>query len=450
MARIREAAAFQWRPFSKKQKKVLTWWKPWSPYYDYDMIICDGAIRSGKTIAMITSFVMWATETFSGQDFIIAGKSAGALRRNVIQPMKQICNALNLPHFHHRGEGWMSVGDNFFHFFGANNEASQDALQGMTAAGAYADEVALFPQSFVEQMIGRCSIEGSRIWMNCNPEGPYHYIKTEFIDQAEAKKILRLHFTLDDNLSLSPKIKERYHRQFAGVFKQRFIYGQWVAAEGIVYPMFDHTGHVVDAVPKYDENGNPFIRKYWIGVDYGSSNATTFILCGLGVDGRFYVLDEYYHSGREEEKKAAEGTMTGTVKKSPSDYSRDFQSKLRQWRREYPNFPKRVDVYIDPTAEGFMLQLWKDIDEQLLAADNSLKLGIEGLQSLMSNDCFRVHRRCQNVLRELASYVWDEKAAQRGEDEPVKEHDHTLDAIRYVFNMTRSIWVRKGVVRNVA
>src|SRR5690625_4247106 len=281
--RKQQVASFNWQPFSTKQKQVLTWWTDNSPYKDHDMIICDGSIRSGKTVSMIDGFITWATATFEHQTFILAGRSMGALKRNVLDPMFQILSGKGIDYYYHRSEHYINIGTNTFYCFGANNEASQDTLQGLTAAGAYADEVALFPKSFVDQMIGRCSVEDSKIWMNCNPENPFHHIKEEFIDKAEEKRILHIHFTLDDNLSLSEKVKERYKRMFSGVFYQRYILGQWVRAKGIIFDMFNEDKHTVNELPK--------MRQRWVTVDYGTTNPTVFLLLGLGADYNVYVID---------------------------------------------------------------------------------------------------------------------------------------------------------------
>jgi PBSX family phage terminase large subunit len=417
--RKNRAAAFKFQPFSRKQKKLLTWWTPQSPHRDKDMIICDGSIRAGKTVAMIDSFITWSLHTFENESFIIAGKSINTLKRNVLKPMFQILAAKGIAFRFHRSENYIEIGNNVYYCFGANNEASQDVLQGMTAAGAYLDEVALFPQSFVDQAIGRCSVEGSKIWMNCNPGGPYHFVKTEFIDKAKEKEILHLHFTLDDNPSLSEKVKDRYKRMFRGVFYQRYILGLWVQAEGIIYSMFDHDAHVVGQIPE--------LKRCWIGIDHGTSNATTFILCGLGVDNRLYVIDEYYHSGKET-----------NVQKSPSAYADDFRRRFAEWEED---FLKPSRTFIDPAAKAFMVELWsRHKIPGLSQAVNDVKTGIELVQNLMNMDMFRVHKRCVNVLREMSSYVWDEKAQERGEDKPVKQHDHTLDSIRYVVNSTAKLW----------
>lgn len=431
MSRRNKGADFVFQPFSRKQKKVLTWWKPQSPYRDYETIICDGAIRSGKTISMITSFILWSLETFEGESFILSGKSMGALKRNVLNPMFRILNTMGIPYRYIRSteDPRVEIGSNVYYLFGANNESSQDVLQGLTAAGAYADEAALFPRSFVEQMIGRCSIDGAKVWMNCNPQGPFHYIKEEMIDKAEEKKILRLHFTMDDNLTLSEKRKEFYRRMYSGVFYQRNILGLWVMAEGVIYNVFDPKTMVVDILPE--------MRRYWVGVDYGTSNATTFILCGLGMDDRLYVIDEYYHSGSQ-----------SGLQKSPAQYSREFRHWLAKQVDRHGNPIRPEWIFVDPSAEGFIVQLWADGVKRIAKADNAVKSGIELVSSIIDNDLFRVHSRCRNVLKEIASYVWDPKAQQKGEDKPLKQNDHTMDPIRYIANGTINIWIGKGVARN--
>lgn len=400
--------AFKFQPFSLKQKKVLTWWMDPSPYKDYDMIICDGSIRAGKTVAMIDGFLTWSLATFQNESFILAGRSMGALKRNVLKPMFQILNAKGIPYRHHRSEHYIEIGTNTYYCFGANNEASQDVLQGLTAAGAYADEAALFPESFIEQMIGRCSVEGSKIWMNCNPEGPFHYIKTEYIDKAKEKRVLHIHFTLDDNLSLSPKIKERYKRLFTGLWFKRMILGLWVLAEGVIYDMFDDNIHGTDKIPAKFE-------AYYLGVDYGTGNPTVFLLVGQ-VGKNLYVIDEYYWDSSKIGRQ-----------KTDAEYSRDLKEFIKG---RYP----RV-ICIDPSAASFILQLRKDGVAGLRKADNSVINGIRTVASFFGEQRLFIYKpKCPNLLKEITNYVWDPKAQQHGEDKPVKANDHALDACRYILH----------------
>lgn len=187
----KKPAKFKFSPFSTQQQKLMHWWRPPLVSSQCDFVVADGAIRSGKTIACIIGFLTWSQEMFAGQSFILAGKTMGALKKNVIRPMLQILEAWGWPYNYVRSgtDARIEIGTNTYYLYGANTEAAQDALQGLTAAGAYLDEAALFPKSFVDQAIGRCSVEGAKTWMNCNPAGPHHYIREEYILQAKKKKV---------------------------------------------------------------------------------------------------------------------------------------------------------------------------------------------------------------------------------------------------------------------
>lgn len=348
-------SSFEWKPFSRRQLQVLTWWLPKSPYYDYDTIIADGSIRSGKTVSMIDSFVTWSLATFTGEAFIMAGRSMGALKRNVIRPMLQILDAKGIGYIYNRSTNTITCGGNTYFCFGAANEASQDTLQGLTAAGAFADEVALFPESFVNQMMGRCSVEGARIWMNCNPESPYHFIKSEYIDKSDEKRILHLHFTMDDNLSLSDTVKERYKRMYSGLWYKRFILGLWVMADGIIYDMFNDA-NLYDELPQ-EVRANA--RRY-ITIDYGTSNPMVFLDCYD--DGETVWVDrEYYYSGRDR-----------GVQKTDMQYLKDFKEFVGE---DYPDF-----VIIDPSAASFKLLLRQN-RYRVKDADNDVLNGIRKVAS---------------------------------------------------------------------
>lgn len=233
MKRIKQFFHFQ--PFSRKQRKVLNWWTETSPVKDYDGIIADGAIRSGKTVSMSLSFVLWAMTTFNGQNFAMCGKTIGSFRRNVLFWLKLMLKSRGYRVTDHRADNLVVVSrgsvENNFYIFGGKDERSQDLIQGITLAGVFFDEVALMPESFVNQATGRCSVDGSKYWFNCNPDGPYHWFKVNWIDKARDKRLLYLHFTMDDNLSLSEAIKTRYRLMYTGVFYQRYIKGLWAIAK---------------------------------------------------------------------------------------------------------------------------------------------------------------------------------------------------------------------------
>lgn len=243
---------FQFKPFSAKQKKVLTWWCPASPVKDMDGIIADGAIRSGKTLSMSLSYVLWAMNSFNQQNFGMAGKTIGSFRRNVLFWLKLMLASRKYTVIDKRSDNLLIVSKgntvNYFYIFGGKDERSQDLIQGITLAGMFFDEVALMPESFVNQATGRLSVDGSKMWFNCNPDSPRHWFNQNWIIKAQKgeKKLLYLHFTMDDNLSLSDRIKERYRGTYVGVFFKRYILGLWCVAEGLVYSMFDEDKHVKD------------------------------------------------------------------------------------------------------------------------------------------------------------------------------------------------------------
>lgn len=433
-------------PFSKKQKLVLTWWCH-PKYSKKDAIVADGSVRSGKTIIMSLSYVLWAMSTFNGYNFGMSGKTVGSFKRNVMFLLKTMLflRGYRIRKVSDLGDNVYAVSkgtvENYFYIFGGKDERSQDIVQGFTAAGFFFDEVVLMPESFVSQAIARCSVEGSKLWFTCNPDGPFHWFKLEWIDKLSDKNALRIHFQLDDNPSLSESTKEKYRRRFRGVFYERFILGLWVLAEGIIYSMFTRD-MIITKVPS-----SVTIIKKWIGIDYGQSNATVFILCGLGNDNKLYILDEYYHEGRTELQQ-----------KSPVRYSKDYFKwlkkngvKVEQDDGTIIEYPVRKEyTFIDPSAKGFMLQLFEDGEKGIRAANNEVLPGIELMSSIIDNDMFRVLKHCTNTIGELSTYRWDPKAQLKGLDQPIKQNDHAMDAIRYVVNGTRMIWQRIIAKRDAA
>jgi PBSX family phage terminase large subunit len=441
---ITKIQTFKFQPFSRKQKQVLTWWMPDSPVKDYDGIIADGAIRSGKTVCMSLSFVFWAMENFSGQNFAMCGKTIGSFRRNVLFWLKLMLRSRGYKAADHRADNLVEIsrGDvtNYFYIFGGKDERSQDLIQGITLAGVFCDEVALMPESFVNQATGRCSVDGSKYWFNCNPDGPYHWFKLNWIDKAigylggkkatvlqeeaeasgiklELKKLLYVHFTMDDNLSLSEKIKARYRSTYTGVFFKRYIMGLWAMAEGIIYDMFDKDKHVVDAEAIAKEYKERNSKEFWtseqyVSCDYGTQNPTAFLLWNKGADGKWYCRREYYYSGRDKGRQ-----------KTDAEFSADLTSWLAG--------EKIRAVVLDPAAASFKAQLEKD-GYKVKKAKNDVLDGIRFVATLLNQGSILIDKSCENLIKEFASYIWDAKAGERGEDKPVKEWDHALDALRYL------------------
>lgn len=388
---------FAFKPFSPKQLRLLHWWRAKSPYAACDVMIADGSIRSGKTIACICSFLIWSMERFSGQNFILAGKTIGSLKKNVIGPMQQILTAWGIPyHYVRSGENYIEIGQNTYYLYDAHNESSQDKLQGLTAAGALADEVALFPRNFVEQMIGRCSVEGAKVFMNCNPENPAHFVKAELIDKAAEKKIYHLHFTMDDNLALSPKTKERFRRMFSGVFFKRFILGQWAATDGLVYQQFadEQERFLLDAAPAD-------IQYAVIGVDFGGTKSGhSFTLTGFTT--RFQkviILDEYYHNNQKQ------GRL------SPKQVEDAFADFVRRAKARYRVYEAYCDSAEQTLIEGLTVRVMRDhlgIDIRN-AAKRPINDRIAFYNSMMAQDRFRILRHCTAHIKALEEAVYDPK-----------------------------------------
>ena len=409
--------SFEFQPFSPKQKMALHWWRPGSGVENRRLMLADGAIRSGKTVAMILSFLTWSQTAFQDRDFIMAGVTTGALKRNVLSPLFGMLEALGIPWVWRRSDGRLEIGGNRYHLFGADNDSAQDKLQGMTAAGAYADEVALFPRSFVDQMIGRCSVAGSRIFLNCNPNGSFHYIKTDFIDRAEEIGLYRLHFTMEDNWTLSPEIRDSYARAFQGVFYRQYILGEWVSAEGAVYPMWDDEANVYDEAP-----GQYGDARRICAIDYGTANPCVFL--DVRDDGKtFWIAGEYYWDSAARSRQ-----------KTDAEYADDLAAFLGADRDTL--------IILDPSAASFRAEL-RNRGFRVRDAKNAVREGIATTAVLIGSRAVRAERsRCPNLLREMHSYVWDDRARLKGEERPLKERDHAMDALRYLCHTMTDRWRR--------
>lgn len=357
-----KSKAFDWKPFSDKQLKVMTWWCKNSPVKDKDGIIADGAVRSGKTVSMAASFMLWAMSNFNECDFALCGKTVGSLRRNVLGSLKQQAISLGYEFQERRTDNLIAISNgkktNYFYTFGGKDESSQDLIQGMTAAGVLFDEVALMPRSFVEQAIARCSVEGSKFWFNCNPGAPLHWFNTEWIGQADKHNVIYLHFTMDDNLTLSEKMKERYRSLYSGVFFERYILGLWKSAEGLVYDMFDVKKHVIDAPNEIELTGNAYIS-----CDYGTQNPTCFLMWRK-LHGKWFCAKEYYYDGRAKQKQ-----------KTDSEYADDMIEFIG-------NTPYAM-VIVDPSAASFIAELRRR-GIKVQQADNDVLDGIREVGKLLN------------------------------------------------------------------
>lgn len=394
---------FRWGALSARQAKVLSWWKQESKYANYNGIIADGAIRSGKTVTMAFSFVIWAMSTFDRQNLALCGKTIASLRRNVIGTLKRQLKARGYTVTEKRSDNLLVVSKgnhaNLFYLFGGKDESSQDLIQGITLAGVFFDEVALMPESFVNQATARCSITGSKFWFNCNPEGPMHWFYVKWILKCRSRKILYLHFTMEDNLTLAEEIKERYRAQYTGVFFDRFIRGLWVVAEGLIY-QFKKALHTTTEVP---ESG-----QWYISCDYGTLNPFSAGLW-LVSHGRAVRVAEYYYSGREQTQQRTDEEYYAELEKLAGD--RDIRH-----------------VIVDPSAASFIATIRRHGRFSVRKARNEVLPGIRLTAAMLQAGVIKIGSGCKDAIREFGLYRWEEKGEV---DKPIKENDHAMDDIRY-------------------
>lgn len=385
---------------SPKQKKILAF-----PYSNYDALICDGAVRSGKTSIMMVAFIDWAMREFSGQRFGICGKTVDSAVKNIVVPYISMSYAKE--HYTlrwRRSDKLLEVKrgavTNWFEVFGGKDESSFMLIQGRTLAGVLLDEVALMPQSFVEQALARCSVDGARMWFSCNPGNPQHWFYVNWILRHKEHNALYLHFSMRDNPGLSERTIQRYESMYSGVFYQRYIEGRWVAAEGLVYPMFNADLHLTD------EQRGP--GTYYLSMDYGTINPTAMGLWRLH-DGQAIMEREYYHNSRETHQQ-----------KTDEEYYQDLDAFIGDTPVQR--------IIIDPSAASFRECIRRHGKYRVMDADNSVLDGIRFTGTLLSQGKIKIHRSCVNTIAEFGAYLWDDKAT---EDKVIKDHDHSMDQMRY-------------------
>lgn len=391
--------------FSPKQLTVLNWWCEGSQYKNRDAIICDGAVRSGKTLCMTLSFVLWAFYEFYDSDFAFCGKTITSLRRNVITPILPLLREMGFTVTERRSANIITLSlngrVNRFYLFGGRDESSASLIQGITLSGIMLDEVALMPKSFTQQAIARCSVSGSRLWFNCNPENPHHWFYKEWIKKANEKNCLYLHFLMEDNPTLSKDIRERYRSLYSGAFYERFIEGKWVSADGLVYPFFKEGVHT------YKGDIGDF-TEYYISCDYGTVNPFSMGLWGES-KGVWYRIKEFYHDSR-----ARGFQMTDS----------EYYEKLLELAGKRPV----TAVIVDPSAASFIECIRRGGKFKVIPAKNDVAYGIRKVSQALQNGKIKINESCGDAIREFSLYRWDEGSVK---DAPKKENDHAMDDIRY-------------------
>lgn len=384
-------------------------WAHLTKFQNRKAIICDGSVRSGKTVSMILGFVHWAMRFFDGKNFGICGKTISSTERNIILPllnMPDITDYYSLQYI--RGENKRIIirsgsHTNTFFIFGGKDESSYTLVQGITLSGVLFDEVALMPKSFVDQAVARTLSEPeARYWFNCNPESAEHWFYKEWICNTRQKKALHLHFTMQDNPILSPEQIADAERLYTGVFYNRYIKGLWCVAEGLIYPQFDREKHI-------EQRDNPQ-GEWYISVDYGTLNAfSAGLWCYDGTTA--YRAAEYYYSGRETRKQLTNA---------------QYLQRIQQLAGGH----KIECVIVDPSAASFIAEL-RNADFTVRKGKNAVVDGIRRVSSALQAEKLRFSPDCKNCIREFGLYRWDESCS---EDRPIKENDHAMDDVRYFVN----------------
>lgn len=406
----------KFKTFSAKQRLAIGWWTHPS-YKNKDAIICDGAVRSGKTLCMSMGFVSWAMTCYTGCAFALCGKTVTSLRRNLVEPLLGTLGAMGFTYIEKLSKSYIDIElcgrRNRFYFFGGRDESSASLIQGITLGGVLLDEVALMPRSFVEQAVARCSLAGSKLWFNCNPDHPYHWFYRDWIKKHDEKNALYVHFTMKDNPSLTKAVRERYKRLYSGVFYERFILGKWTAASGVVYPMFKESEHVFESPPECD--------RFIISCDYGTVNPSSFGLWGH-CNGVWYRLDEYYYDSRRE-----------GISRTDEEHYKELSELAGNRSIEY--------VVADPSAASFIECIRRHGEFNVIPAKNDVVSGIRRVSDALKSKTIMFSKDCTDCLREFAMYCWNEKA---GGDTPLKENDHAMDDVRYFVSAALNTPVSDG------
>jgi PBSX family phage terminase large subunit len=363
--------------------------------------IWEGSVRSGKTFSSILKFIDALKHGPPGNAMII-GVSRDALQRNVLG---DLCGLYGFPIPTPKATQ-LNLFNRIIFLVGANDERAQRRIQGSTLALAYVDEITLIPYGFFKMLLSRLSVDGAQLFGTCNPDSPFHWLKQEYLDNHELD-LNSWKFRIDDNPSLSEKYITALKSEYQGLWYRRYIEGEWILAEGTVYDFFDEEKHIIDFPPRRGEF-------YVVGIDYGTSNPCVFVLIGFNRQAHpnMWCEKEYYFNSREEQRQ-----------KTDTEYAED----LKAFIEGYPV----ASIYVDPSAASFKVECYKQGIDQIADADNDVLNGIRFQSQLLANGAYKICRACKNTCREYGTYIWDTKASNKGEDKPVKEHDHAMDAQRY-------------------
>ncbi len=403
--------------------------------------VWEGSVRSGKTVTSILAWVDFVCNAPDGGDLIMAGRTIDTLRRNVIEPMITLFGSANIKPVY--GSGRVQIFGRTADLVGVDNAGAESRIRGVTLAGAYVDELTVLAagkgEPWWEMLITRMSVSGAKIFATTNPDSPNHWLLKNYLERAcltvtrestvqirqeyDDTGLHRYRFTLADNPTLSEEYIASLKASKAGMFYKRFIEGEWVVAEGAVYPMLDEQKHFVSA----DVWQPSQFRKVVVGVDFGTTNPTHAVVIGVDdVNQRLVV-------GGECRVQQTEGRGVTVA---------DQVARIREW---LPTVTDGVPVtlYVDPSAAPFLTEWRQQTRQTPQKANNDVLKGISDVATLLDYPQPKlvfVGGAAPILWEEMSGYVWDSNAAVKGVDKPVKVDDHAVDALRYGVRGVRRVY----------
>jgi PBSX family phage terminase large subunit len=409
------------------------------------LTVYEGSVRSSKTITSLLDWLAFIRTAPAGP-LLMVGKTERTLERNVIGPLTDMLGRSRCRLV--RGTGELHLLGRLVFVVGANDEKAQEKIRGLTLVGTYVDEASLVPESFWSMLLTRLSVAGARLIATTNPDSPQHWLKRDYLDRARTHlerggdvkaaggpiELARLSFVLDDNPTLDPAYRAHLDATYVGLWRRRFIDGDWVAAEGAIYDMLDLAERGAHRV-LWDDVRRTLDDAWWLGVDYGQSNPFHAVLLGTDRD-RLIVCGEWRYDGRTQHRQLDDG---------------EYEERLRGWLDAGADIPDVDGLWpartaVDPSAASFRSMLRNRGWSGLVSADNAVDDGIRNVASLLAARrlVFAADEdgnpAAPELERELLGYVWDPKATKEGRDEPLKQADHGPDGLRYGVQVCRQVW----------
>ena len=367
--------------------------------------ILHGSVRSGKTWISLVLWAFWVLASPEDKNYLMVAKTLTSLKRNCLDLLEALVGKNNFTYSTAQKEG--TLFGRKIYLEGVNDARAESKIRGMTLQGAYCDELTLFTEDFFSMLLSRLSEPNAKLFGTTNPDSPNHWIKTNYIDRQDELDLFIMQFLIEDNSFLDAEYVEQLKKEYVGVFYNRFILGQWVIAEGLVYPMFDKKRHVIDECP--EPQGEYF--EYYISIDYGTINPCSMGLWRLERERSIRVQEVYFDSKKKKRQATDE----------------EYYTMLEELAGD-----KLINcVVVDPSAASFIETIRRHGKFSVRKANNDVLDGIRVTGTLLQNDKIFIHSSCENSIREFGVYRWDEKAT---DDKVIKEFDHAMDDVRYMCN----------------